>query len=463
MDSIIKHWDDNVIFKNVGNELKWLFNYLDENNFEKISYIDIGANVGKFYDEISKKYKVEKCIMVEPSKGLNQYMVEKYQGVDSITLYDFAISDQNGMFKFVDTAQEWLDFFHKNGIDNTINLGISQLSHNVSGDTQCYSMDYFLRNFSTITPKEITFIKIDTENYDLPIIKSMTKFIFENDIRPFIIFENNYHNIMSTNEAIDIIDKFCKICGYEKVDLSASGDCMIIPKKNHKYDKMKEVYSILQNFKIDKKFWRYQNLTGEDYDIRRSKPAPYTKTAIEIAKVLGLKTVVEIGSSRYAVTQNCLHYFDTSNSAYLSPPCCCDGHGGFFWTREGFELYTVDIDENCRNGVLWGYSNLNIPVPENLHVEIPRDGIEFLTNFDKKIDVLFLDGWDIGTHEYAERHLDAYLASKDKLSKTHLVLIDDTDYITVGGGKDRLLSPYLIENNYIPLFNGRQTLYLKHE
>ena len=31
-------------------------------------------------------------------------------------------------------------------------------------------------------------------------------------------------------------------------------------------------------------------------------------------------------------------------------------------------------------------------------------------NFDKKIDLLFLDGWDKGTDQYAERHLEAFLA-----------------------------------------------------
>lgn len=228
-------------------------------------------------------------------------------------------------------------------------------------------------------------------------------------------------------------------------------------------NKLKEINKIIHDFKIDKKFWRYENLTGEDYDIRRSKPAPYLKTAIQISQVLGLVNVVEIGSSRYSVTDPCLKYFDLSTNAFLSPPCCCDGHGGFFWTRAGFNVYTVDIDENCKNGVLWSYSNLNIPVPDNLHIEIPRDGIEFLQNFDRKIDVLFLDGWDIGTSEYAEKHLEAFLAAENKLSPTHLILIDDTDYITQNGGKDKLLSPILIEKGYTLLFNGRQTLYMKYE
>lgn len=226
---------------------------------------------------------------------------------------------------------------------------------------------------------------------------------------------------------------------------------------------LKEVYRLVNDFKIDRKYWKYQNLSGEDYDFKRSKPAPYLKLAIQIANVLGFKTVVEIGSMRYAVTEKCLHYFDSSDNPFLSPSCCCDGHGGFFWVRAGFDVHTVDIDENCKTSMLWCYSNLRIDIPENLHIEIPRDGIDFLKNFDKKIDVLFLDGWDIGTHMYAEMHLEAYLAAEKNLSDRHLILIDDTDYVTQSGGKDKLLSPYLIEKGYIPLFNGRQTLFLKYE
>jgi hypothetical protein len=224
---------------------------------------------------------------------------------------------------------------------------------------------------------------------------------------------------------------------------------------------MKEIYKIINDFKVDKKYWNHHNLSGEDYDLRRSKPAPYLKTAIEIAKVLGLKTVVEIGSMRFAVTKKCMDYFYSSNDAFLSPPCCCDGHGGFFWCNEGFDVYTVDIDENCKKQMNWCYSNLNMELPDNLHIEIPRDGIEFLKNFNKQIDVLFLDGWDVGTPFYAEKHLEAYDVAKDKLSPAHLILIDDTDYITNSGGKDKLLSPHLIDSGYIPLFNGRQTLFLK--
>ena len=86
--------------------------------------------------------------------------------------------------------------------------------------------------------------------------------------------------------------------------------------------------------------------------------------------------------------------------------------------------------------------------------------LEFLKTCPFKIDILFLDGWDKGTPDYAEQHLEAFKSSTDKLSDTHLILIDDTDYLTEDGGKDKLLSPYLMENNYSMLFNGRQTLFI---
>lgn len=226
-------------------------------------------------------------------------------------------------------------------------------------------------------------------------------------------------------------------------------------------DITKNINQILYDFKIDKKYWTYDNLTGEDYDIRRSKPAPYIKTTIEIAKLLNMHTVVEIGSTRFAVTQKCINYFDNIKpDAYVSPPCCCDGHATYFWARAGFQTHTVDIDPNCLNGVNWSYNNLNEQKPGNLHIHIPCDGVSFLEAFSEKIDILYLDGWDKGTPNYAENHLLAFNAAKNKLSDIHLVLIDDTDYTTQDGGKDKILSPFLIDSGYFMLFTGRQTLFI---
>lgn len=222
---------------------------------------------------------------------------------------------------------------------------------------------------------------------------------------------------------------------------------------------MKKIYETIQNFKIDKKFWSYTDLSGNDYKIR-SKPAPYIKKTIEVAKLLGLKKFVEIGSTRFAVTQKCIDYFNLENEPFHSPPCCTDGHCSFFFSEAGFEVHTVDIDINCQTQIVWSYENLRRQMPENFTMHIPKDGIEFLQEHEDKIDILFLDGWDVGTPDYAEKHLEAFLAAENKLSDVHLILIDDTDFNTEIGGKDLLLSPYLLQKGYIPLFNGRQSLFI---
>ena len=111
-----------------------------------------------------------------------------------------------------------------------------------------------------------------------------------------------------------------------------------------------------------------------------------------------------------------------------------------------------------------------LPVAAPIHPQYPlthpgnlTDSIEFLKNFSKKIDFLYLDGWDKGAYEYAERHLEAFLAAQDKLADLHIVSIDDTDFDTESAGKDRLLTPHLLENGYIKVLWGRQTVFIKNK
>lgn len=234
MNKIIKYWDDNLVQQHINSELNWLFDYLDSNNIKTLSYIDIGGNVGKFYDVISTKYKINKCIMVEPSKMLFEHMTNKFSNQNNVELFNFAISDENGNFHFSDSAESSIRHYEKKGIDNSINLGLSKINKKNKGNTVCYSMDFFFRNFNTIPLTELTFIKIDTENMDLNVIRSMTNFFVENKLNPFILFENNYHNDMSKLDAENIMNNFCELCGYEKVDLSNPGDNFIKPiKKNN--------------------------------------------------------------------------------------------------------------------------------------------------------------------------------------------------------------------------------------
>lgn len=464
MNNVIKYWDDNLVSAHIGTEINWVHSYIEENNIDKISFIDIGGNVGKFFDELSKKYTIENCIIVEPSKRLYNYMIDKFKNNVQVVIHNCGISNENGLFQFDDSG---IDYWSEREIDNSINLGIFKMQ-NSPGETQFYTMDYFMEIHNTIDPKKITFIKIDTENRDLYVLRDLKNYLEKNKIRPLILFENNFHADMSLEEAQNIVNDFCNICGYETTNLDFAGDKFLTPIKNwekpnnntSKKRIINKIYELVHGFKIDKKFWSHDTLTGEEHDTKRSKPAPYLKISIEIAKILKMKTVVEIGASRYAVTQKCLNYFDNITDVFVSPPCCADGHSTYFFTRAGFEVYSVDIDENVKTAIDWSFQNLKTEKPNNLHVNIPKDGIEFLDEFENKIDFLFLDGWDKGTPEYAEKHLEAFVSAKNKLSDVHLILIDDTDFVTDLGGKDSILTPYLLELGYVPLINGRQTLFI---
>jgi hypothetical protein len=227
-------------------------------------------------------------------------------------------------------------------------------------------------------------------------------------------------------------------------------------------DIKKQILKLCNDFKIDCIYWDHNRLTHEENSLR-NYPAPWIQKTNEILKLMGAKTVVEIGSTRYAIVPKCIEYYKDSYrmKPCEAPACCQDGHSTYFWANEGYETYTVDIDEKCKDNLINQYNNhLHIQVPENLKICIPQDGIEFLKNFNKPIDFLFLDGWNVGEHRYAEFHLEAFQAAQNKLAPLHLISVDDCDFKTSEGGKDKLLTPFLLDNGYIKILWGRQNLFL---
>jgi len=174
----------------------------------------------------------------------------------------------------------------------------------------------------------------------------------------------------------------------------------------------------------------------------RDKPRDYIETTCEILALMHARVIVEIGSARLPLE----HGLDEFN-----PVCCNDGHSTFFWDRTGCEVHTTDINTS---------SAAMINAQCHNTTAYTEDGIEFLKGFDKAIDLLYLDAWDVVPGEpYAEKHLEAYQVARPKLSPQHLILIDDTD---IGGaGKGKLLIPELQRNNYISMLEGRQQLFMK--
>lgn len=199
------------------------------------------------------------------------------------------------------------------------------------------------------------------------------------------------------------------------------------------------IFDIKNNITIFDKI----DLNSYEQVILRAKPKNYILLAIEILKQTNNKIIVEIGGLR----QNMNHSLDDFN-----PICCNDGHSTEFWcSQQNLNVYSVDINEYCRQF----YENLKNK-KNNLHYSI-EDGIEFLKKFNYEIDLLFLDAWDVHYGSpFSEKHFEAYQVAKDKLSKRHIISIDDTDI--ANGGKGKILVPYLINNGYNLIIDGRQTI-----
>jgi len=111
------------------------------------------------------------------------------------------------------------------------------------------------------------------------------------------------------------------------------------------------------------------------------------KTVIELANERDAKVVVEIGSMRQAVDHG-------------------DGHSTIYWQCFD-EVYSYDIEP--------AYTELTKIFCKNVTAET-KDGVLALKEFPKKIDVLYLDAWDVGTPGYMHEHLKAFQAAEDKTS-----------------------------------------------
>lgn len=139
---------------------------------------------------------------------------------------------------------------------------------------------------------------------------------------------------------------------------------------------------------------------------------------------------------------------------------------GAFCNRYGKKLFTVDINP------------LNIQVSREATREfkdcityVTMDSVKFLTEFNEKIDLLYLDSLDCPfDYENPSRVLDAteaqthnlneLKAAYDKLHKGSILLMDDNNF--ENGGKTRLSKRFLLETGeWQCILDHGQTLWVR--
>jgi predicted O-methyltransferase YrrM len=133
----------------------------------------------------------------------------------------------------------------------------------------------------------------------------------------------------------------------------------------------------------------------------------------------------------------------------------------FAETLEAFDaghLWTVDISEQ----------SLAVARQETAKVAqrisyVQQDSLEFLANFDRPIDLLYLDSWDWFPNEpqltqCQEHQLKELQAAYPKLEPSSVILLDDNQL--PGGGKTRLTKVFLREQGWHCVLDYQQSLWV---
>lgn len=222
----IKLWDTNHCEQHVVNLVGNISNILKEKKINELCYLDIGSNVGKVYDLLNEKIKINKVWMFEASPLLYEYSKMKYENNYSVIIKNVAISKNVGKVNFDESS-----IIHQIKTNsNDLNFGLSKIS-NYHPTTSIHSdkISNIIKNSDEIM-NNVSFIKIDTENVDFEILDDLFGVIDKFKIKPIIEFEINYFvNGMSKLEAQSIIDKF-QLKGYNSLRIEdCYGDGILIP------------------------------------------------------------------------------------------------------------------------------------------------------------------------------------------------------------------------------------------
>lgn len=223
----IKDWDQKFCEQHVVNLVYGISNTFQKNGIEKISYVDIGANVGKVYDLLNQKLVVDRVWMIEASPLLFEYLQQKYENNINVSLFNYAANDTNGEVYFDESSM-----IHQiNHNSDNLNFGLSKIGHTIDSKIvrSVKISEFFDQNDEIYN--EVRFIKIDTESVDFNILKDLLSIITKFKRLPVIEFEVNYFVIgMSEDEAQSILYKY-EEKGYNKLSLKdCHGDGILVPK-----------------------------------------------------------------------------------------------------------------------------------------------------------------------------------------------------------------------------------------
>ena len=125
------------------------------------------------------------------------------------------------------------------------------------------------------------------------------------------------------------------------------------------------------------------------------------------------------------------------------------------------ELHSVDISKKSIKAAQNEVDNQQLADVVTIH---HSDSLEFLANFKKPVDFLYLDSYDYSNDLEVQvksqiHHLKEFKAIEEHLHENSIVLIDDCDL--PNGGKGKMVVEYMKQKKWKVLMNAYQILLVR--
>lgn len=139
------------------------------NKYNRLNYIDIGANVGHFSESIIKEFEVNKGVIIEPLKVHIETLRKKFYDDKKFKILNVAVSDTDGKADFFinqefDSVSSLLEINH-----NSRELKELNISKPSKSSIQTITLDSIAHEFNN---EIIDLIKIDVQGAEHLILQS---------------------------------------------------------------------------------------------------------------------------------------------------------------------------------------------------------------------------------------------------------------------------------------------------
>lgn len=185
----------------------WLAKKMPDNITNDLSIIDVGAYHGDFTQTLLATKKVTSARLFEPNVDHYTYLKNKFLMDKNIFLYPYALGNQIGSQNFncsqdgaTGSLLQYHQKYHHELIEKTVKsfpVEVTRLD------------DFYAERFPN---DKIGLIKIDTQGFDLEVLKGAEKLIREH--KPWLVIELNFLPFYNSQAPINSVFDWLANCGY---------------------------------------------------------------------------------------------------------------------------------------------------------------------------------------------------------------------------------------------------------